>query len=166
MIPGTEPSEAGTLVWPNLNGATVWFSPSYSPAEGLLYVAVREIASIYFKRKADYKPGTFFAGGGEADAPGETSSGAIRALEAATGAMRWEFRMHSAPWAGVLSTAGGVVFSGSDEGNFFALDARSGKAVWDFQTGGRIAANPVSFLVDGKQCVAIAAGRVLYVFSL
>jgi len=66
VIPGTEPSEAGTLVWPNLNGATVWFSPSYSPQEGLLYVATREIASIYFKRKAEYKPGTFFAGGGEA----------------------------------------------------------------------------------------------------
>jgi alcohol dehydrogenase (cytochrome c) len=164
--PGTEPSEAGTLVWPNLNGATVWFSPSYSPVERLLYVAVRESASIYFKRKAEYKPGTFFAGGGEAQAPGGAPTGAIRALEAATGQMRWEFKMHTAPWAGVLSTAGGLVFSGSDEGNFFALDAKTGKPLWDFQTGGRIAANPISFNVDGKQCVAIAAGRVLYVFSL
>ena len=94
-------------MWPNLNGATVWFSPSYSPAEGLLYVAVRESASIYFKRKAEYKPGTFFAGGGEAQAPGGAPTGAIRALEAATGQMRWEFKMHTAPWAGVLSTAGG-----------------------------------------------------------
>ncbi len=84
VIPGTEPSDEGTLVWPNLNGATVWFSPSYSPREGLLYVATREIASIYFKRKAEYKPGTFFSGGGEAKAPGPPS-GAIRALDAATG---------------------------------------------------------------------------------
>jgi alcohol dehydrogenase (cytochrome c) len=166
VLPDTEPSEAGTLVWPNLNGATVWFSPSYNPAEGLLYVAVREIASIYFKRKAEYKPGTFFAGGGEAQPPGGAQSGAIRALEAATGQMRWEFKMQSAPWAGVLSTAGGLVFSGSDEGNFFALDAKTGKPLWDFQTGGPIAANPISFRIDGKQCVAIAAGRVLYVFSL
>jgi alcohol dehydrogenase (cytochrome c) len=165
VIPGTEPSEAGTLVWPNLNGATVWFSPSYSPKEGLLYVAVREIASIYYKRKAEYKPGTFFAGGGESAAP-DAPSGAIRALDASTGQMRWEFRMHTAPWAGVLSTAGGVVFSGSDEGNFFALDAKSGKPLWDFQTGGRIAANPISASIDGKQCVVIAAGNVLYVFSL
>ena len=74
--------------------------------------------------------------------------------------------MHSAPWAGVLSTAGGLVFSGSDEGNFFALDAKTGKPLWDFQTGGGIAANPVAFHIDGKQSVAIAAGRVLYVFSL
>ena len=166
VIPGTEPSEAGTLVWPNLNGATVWFSPSYSPPEGLLYVAVREIASIYFKRKAEYKPGTFFAGGGEAQPPDGAKSGAIRALEASTGQMRWEFKMHTAPWAGVLSTAGGLVFSGSDEGNFFALDAKTGKPVWDFQTGGGIAANPVSFNIDGKQCIAIAADHVLYVFSL
>jgi alcohol dehydrogenase (cytochrome c) len=164
VIPNTEPSEQGTLVWPNLNGATVWFSPAYSPQTQWLYVAVREIASIYFKRHAEYKPATFFAGGGETPVPAE-DSGAIRALDAATGQIRWEFPMHSAPWAGVLATAGGLVFSGSDEGNFFALDAKTGKALWDFQTGGRIAANPVSFTIDGKQCVAIAAGQVLYVFG-
>jgi alcohol dehydrogenase (cytochrome c) len=66
----------------------------------------------------------------------------------------------------VLSTAGGLVFSGSDEGNFYALDARTGKALWDFQTGGAIVANPISFAVDGKQRVAISADRVLYVFGL
>jgi len=151
---------------PNLNGATVWFSPSYSPKTGLFYVATREIGSVYFKREADYKPGTFFAGGGEAAAPGGPGSGAIRALEATTGQLRWEFPLHTAPWSGVLSTGGGLVFSGSDEGNFYALDAASGKPLWDFQTGGAIAANPVSFSIDGKQHVAIAANRVLYVLGL
>jgi alcohol dehydrogenase (cytochrome c) len=153
-------------VWPNLNGATVWFSPAFSPQTELLYVATREIASIYFKRDAEYKPGTFFAGGGEASAPGEKATGAIRALEAGTGRMRWEFRMHTAPWAGVLATAGGLVFSGSDEGNFFALDAKTGAPLWEFQTGSRIAANPISFASEGKQYVAIASNRVLYVFGL
>ncbi|HTS67047.1 MAG TPA: PQQ-dependent dehydrogenase, methanol/ethanol family [Candidatus Acidoferrales bacterium] len=166
VIPGTEPSVEGTLVWPNLNGATVWFSPAFSPQTELMYVAVREIASVYFKRKAEYEPGTFFAGGGEARANGEKASGAIRALEGATGKMRWEFPMHTAPWSGVLATAGGLVFSGSDEGNFFALDAKTGKPLWDFQTGGAIAANPISYAVDGRQFVAIASGRVLYVFGL
>ena len=80
--------------------------------------------------------------------------------------MVWKFRLHSSPWAGVLSTAGGLVFRGSDEGNFFALDAKSGKPLWDFQTGGRIAANPISFAIDGRQHIAIAADRVLYVFGL
>jgi alcohol dehydrogenase (cytochrome c) len=164
VLPGTEPSEQGTLVWPNLNGATVWFSPAYSPQTQWLYVAVREISSIYYKRHAEYKPATFFAGGGETPVPAD-DSGAIRALDAATGQIRWEFPMHSAPWAGVLATAGGLVFSGSDEGNFFALDAKTGKPLWEFQTGGRVAANPVSFTIDGKQCVAIAAGQVLYVFG-
>jgi alcohol dehydrogenase (cytochrome c) len=80
--------------------------------------------------------------------------------------MVWEFRLHSPPWAGVLSTAGGLVFSGSDEGNFFALDAKTGQPLWDFQTGGQIAANPISFAIDGRQQVAIAADRVLYVLGL
>lgn len=166
VIPGTEPSETGTLVYPNLNGATVWMSPSYSPITKLFYVPVRELGSIYFKRHAEYKPGTFFAGGGEAHLPPGDREGAIRALESTTGKMRWEFPLHTAPWSGVLSTAGGLVFAGSDEGNFYALDAATGKPLWDFQTGGRIAANPVSFTIDGKQCVAIAADRVLYVFGL
>jgi alcohol dehydrogenase (cytochrome c) len=80
--------------------------------------------------------------------------------------MKWEFRLQEPPWAGVLATAGGVVFGGSNEGNFFALDAATGKPLWDFQTGGPIAANPISFLVDGKQHVAIAAGQALFVFGL
>jgi alcohol dehydrogenase (cytochrome c) len=80
--------------------------------------------------------------------------------------MKWEFRLQSPPWAGVLSTAGGVVFGGSNEGNFYALDALSGKPLWDFQTGGAIAANPISFLIDGQQHVAIAAGHSLFVFGL
>ena len=114
--PDSEPSEKGSLVWPNLNGATVWFSPSYSPQTSLFYVAVREIGSVYFKRPAEYKEGTFYAGGGEDELPADDASGAIRALDPATGELRWEFKLHSPPWAGVLSTAGGLVFSGSDEG--------------------------------------------------
>jgi len=75
-------------------------------------------------------------------------------------------RTNAPATAGILSTAGGLVFSGADEGNFFALDASTGKALWEFQTGSSIHANPISFLIDGHQCVAIAADRVLYIFSL
>ncbi len=166
VLPNTEPSAEGTMAWPNLNGATVWFSPSYSPKTGLFYVSTRELGSIYYKREADYKPGTFFAGGGEGGIPNGEKSGAIRALEVTTGKLRWEFPLHTASWSGVLSTAGGLVFSGSDEGNFFALNAETGNPQWDFQTGGPIASNPISFSVDGKQCIAIASNRVLYVFGL
>jgi len=165
VIPGSEPSEQGTLVYPSLQGATNWFSPSFSPATKLFYVSVREMGAIYYKREADYKPGTFFAGGGERPLAGDQAYGAVRALDAETGKMKWEFRLQSPPWAGVMATAGGLVFGGSNEGNFYALDALTGKPLWDFQTGGPIAANPVSFLVDGKQYVAIAAERVLFVFG-
>jgi alcohol dehydrogenase (cytochrome c) len=65
-----------------------------------------------------------------------------------------------------MGTAGGLVFGGSEEGNFYALDAMTGKPLWDFETGGRMASNPISFLIDGKQRVAIAAGHAIFVFGL
>jgi outer membrane protein assembly factor BamB len=59
-----------------------------------------------------------------------------------------------------------VVFGGAVEGNFFALDARTGKHLWRFPTGGFIIANPVTYLSNGRQQVAIAAGDVLIAFAL
>lgn len=166
VIPGTEPSEEGTLVYPSLQGATNWFSPSYSPRTRLLYVAVRQMGSYYFKTEADYEPGQPFLGGGEQALGGDEASGVIRALDVTTGEKRWEFELHSPPWAGVLSTAGGLVFGGTDEGNFFALDEANGNVLWQFQTGGAIRANPMSFSIDGQQHVAIAAGSAIFVFAL
>ncbi|MEW5974223.1 MAG: PQQ-binding-like beta-propeller repeat protein [Acidobacteriota bacterium] len=92
--------------------------------------------------------------------------GAIRALEVGSGELKWEFRLHSPPWAGVMSTAGGLLFGGSNEGNFFALDAQTGEALWQFQTGGQIRTSPISFETDGKQHIAIASGQALFVFAL
>ena len=65
-----------------------------------------------------------------------------------------------------MATAGNLVFSGSNEGNFFALDAMTGKPLWQFQTGGPIRSGPISFLADGKQHVAVAGGHVVFVFAL
>src|ERR1041385_2309712 len=98
LAPGMQTTEAGTLLYPNANGATVWFSPSYSPQTGLVYVAVREIGSVYFKRDIPFKVATFYAGGGENELPADDSWGAIRALDATTGEIRWEFKLHSPPW--------------------------------------------------------------------
>ncbi len=166
LLPGKEPSVEGTLVYPSLQGATNWFSPSYSPRTKLFYVAVRQMGSYYFKGEVEYEPGKPFLGGGEQALGGDQASGVIRALEVMTGERRWEFKLHSPPWAGVLSTAGGLVFGGSNEGNFFALDDRTGKALWQFQTGGAIRANPMSFSIDGRQHVAVAAGNAILVFGL
>lgn len=165
-IPGTNPTKEGVLVFPSLQGATNWFSPSYSPQEKTLYVAVREMGAYYFKSDVDFEPGQAFLGGGEQTLLGDQAFGWIRALDVTSGEKKWEFRLHSPPWAGTLSTGGGVVFGGTDEGNFFALDAKTGDNLWQLQTGGQIKANPVSFAIDGKQQVAIAAGNSLFVFGL
>ena len=143
-----------------------WFSPAYSPDTRLFYVAVRETGGYYYKSNVEHTPGAPFIGGGGRGLPGESDWGAIRALDVLTGRQRWEFRLYSPPWAGLLATAGGLVFSGTNEGNIFALDARTGTPLWDFQAGGQVRANPVSYLVDGRQYVAVAAGRALFVFSL
>lgn len=166
VIPGTEPSEEGTLVWPSLQGATNWFSPAYDARTGLIYVPVREMGSIYFKGEAEYEPGAYFLGGGEAPLPGQEGWGAVRALDALTGEMKWEFRLLAPPWSGVLATAGGLVFGGSNEGNVYALDAATGRPLWDFHAGAPCRANPMSFLIDGRQHVALAMGHVLFVFAL
>ncbi|HZO85836.1 MAG TPA: PQQ-binding-like beta-propeller repeat protein, partial [Verrucomicrobiae bacterium] len=163
---GVEPSTEGTLVYPSLQGAANWFSPSYSPQTKLFYQAVREMGSYYFKGEAEYTPGEYFMAGGERALNGDDAFGAVRALEATTGQLKWEFKIQSPPWAGVLSTAGGLLFGGTDEGNFFALDAETGKPLWDFQVGAAIRANPVSFAIGGKQYVAISGGNALFVFAL
>jgi alcohol dehydrogenase (cytochrome c) len=85
VLPGTEPTVEGNLVWPSLQGATNWFSPSYNPINKLFYVAVREMGAYYYKGETEYKPGTFFAGGGERALAGDKASGAIRALEGDSG---------------------------------------------------------------------------------
>jgi len=165
-VPETFPTIKGTRVWPGVTGGMNWFSPSYSPATGLVYVAAQEEGNIYFTAEATYKPGANFTGGGGNPIPGERGYGAVRAIVPATGEIQWEHKLVSPPWAGVLSTAGGLVFGGSTEGNFFALDARTGKDLWHFPTGGFIVANPISYLRNGKQQVAIAAGDVLIAFAL
>ena len=164
--PGTEPSVEGTLVFPNIQGASDWPSPSYSPQTGLFYQAAREMGTYFFKGEPSYKPGEAFVAGGGRAVNGDDAWGAIRALEATTGRLKWEFKLITPPMSGVLSTAGGLVFGGTDEGNFFALDAETGKPLWDLQLGGAVRANPISFAIDGNQYVAIAAGYSLFVLAL
>lgn len=166
VIPGTEPTEDGTLVWPSLQGATNWFSPSYSPLTQTLYVPVRHMGAIYYKAAAEYQPGRPFLGGGEQALAGDEAWGYVKALDVRTGDVRWEHRVLTPLWNGVMATAGGLVFGATNEGNFFALDAETGESLWDFQAGAPARSNPMSFQVDGRQRVVMSAGNAVFVLSL
>jgi alcohol dehydrogenase (cytochrome c) len=85
VLPNTAPSVEGTLVWPSLQGATNWFSPSYDAGRKQFYVAVREMGAYYYKGEAEYRPGAAFTGGGERALSGDDAYGAVRALDVATG---------------------------------------------------------------------------------
>lgn len=166
VIPGTEPTPEGTLVWPSLQGATNWFSPSYSPLTETLYVPVRHMGAIYYKAAAEYVPGRPFLGGGEQALAGDDAWGYVKALDVRTGDVRWEHRVHSPLWNGVMATAGGIVFGATNEGNFFALDADTGESLWDFQAGAPARSNPMSFELDGRQRIVLQAGNAVFVLSL
>ena len=79
----------------------------------------------------------------------------------------WDFKIFQGSLTnGVLATAGNVVFGAIRDGNIVALDAKSGQHLWHFQTGGNVAASPMSYAVDGRQYVAVSAGNTLYAFAL
>jgi alcohol dehydrogenase (cytochrome c) len=111
-------------------------------------------------------PGIRTGQGGYSWAKPEEGYGAVRAIDPNTGALRWEFKMSDLTWAGVLTTASNVLFSGGGEGYFYALDARTGNLLWRTQLGSVIRSGPMSFAVNGKQHVAITAGSGLFVFKL
>jgi alcohol dehydrogenase (cytochrome c) len=166
VLPDTSPTREGAKVYPDVGGGTNWFSPSYSPKTNLFYVPVREVGGIYLKGEAEYKPGAQYNGGGLRPLPREDAQGSIRALNPATGELKWEFKLNSEAKAGVLTTAGNLLFAGSNEGAFFALDSQSGQTLWHYQTGAAIEANPITYLSKGKQHVAIASGNSIFVFAL
>ena len=105
-------------------------------------------------------------GGGEGVLPIDSYQSAIRAIAPRTGDRRWEFPLQPRSTAGILATAGDLVFSGGVDGYFFALDAVSGQELWHVQLGRQVHAAPMTYAVDGQQYVTVAAGNVVYTFGL
>jgi alcohol dehydrogenase (cytochrome c) len=83
-----------------------------------------------------------------------------------TGDKKWEFKMNDVTYAGVLTTSSDVLFSGGREGYFYALNARTGELLWRRALGGQVNSAPMSYMLDGKQYIAIAAGTSLFAFRL
>src|SRR2546429_105715 len=161
------PTLTGVPVCPGAIGATNWMSPTYDPQTKLFYVTAREQCDIFSSAPQPYEAGHAFYG--SAYFPNDDAQpfwGAVRAIDPATSQVKWELKHLSPSWSGVLSTAGGLVFTGDAEGNFMALDAASGKILWHFQCGASVYASPMSYAMDGRQYVAIAAGTTLFAFGL
>ena len=181
-IAGKAPSAPpGTLIFPGNQGGTNWYSPSYSPRTGLFYIPTwANYSSLYVRDKVEYVEGRRFAGGGgRAPVPGIRSGqggyswakpdegyGAVRAIDPMTGALKWEYSMSDLTWAGILTTASDVLFSGSGEGHFYALDARTGRLLWKTQLGSVVRSGPMSYSVNSTQYVTVAAGSALFSFKL
>ena len=178
-IAGRGPSKDGTLTWPGVQGGTNWYAPSYSPLTNLFYLAVWEgYSSVYYKWDQQYEPGKRYLGGAPRGVVSSTvrkrfmeftkedGYGAVYALNPLTGEKVWEFAMADVSDSGLLTTASNVLFSGSREGHFFALDARDGKLLWQRYLGGQIAASPITYAIDGEQFVSVAAGHAVFTFAL
>ena len=170
-VPGMGPSKEGTLIMPTVNGATNWYPPSYSPRTELFYIPGWEnTGSIAIEGGRPQTAGNIPPGAPNLvlnDRPEEQGYGFVRAFDMKTGEKKWEYKMSDVTYAGVLSTASDLVFSGGREGYFYALNARTGELLWKtFSLGGQVNSAPMSYMVDGKQYIAVAAGGSLFAFRL
>jgi alcohol dehydrogenase (cytochrome c) len=166
LDPNVTPNATGQRVCPGALGLTNWYSPSYSPDSKLLYVATSDECDIFTSSPQNYRVGHDFLGSVYVPDPVVRPTGALKALDPSTGATKWEFKYFSNPNGGVLSTRGGVVFAGESDGNFIALDGRTGKDLWSIQLGAAIYSAAISYQLDGKQYVVIPAGSALFAFAL
>ena len=174
VVPGSNSSPEGSFfVYPSLVGGTNFQAPSYSAATGWFYLQYRENGQVYVSTPESFEAGRQYIGRNRASPsagpkPGEPASSAgIKALDPETGKTIWDFKIFQGSLTnGVLATAGNVVFGAIRDGNLVALDAKSGEHLWHFQTGASVAASPISYGVDGRQFIAIAAGNTVYAFAL
>jgi alcohol dehydrogenase (cytochrome c) len=151
---------------PDQWGGTNFNPPSFDPSLQLMFVSARETCATFTPQEPKIVPGQT-AMGGVVRVDRERGYGAVRAIDAATGERRWEFRYTSPAMAGVLSTAAGLVFTGDNEGNFMALDARTGRPLWHYQTGNGIwGAAPMTYMLDNRQQVLVPSGTTLLSFAL
>ena len=165
----SEPSLTGTKICPSSTGATNWMSPAYNPQTGLFYFVALEGCGMATKNTETFRPGGFqYRAGGDVLLTGEIWRVYVRALNLTTGKQVWEQeRIDSTSLGGgLLSTAGGVIFSGEINGEFVALNANTGAPVWHFNTGQRINAQPMTYLVAGTQYVCIASASDVFSFAL
>lgn len=162
LLPGNEVTSQGVKTAPAVRGATNWYSTAFSPATRLYYVMTVEDYTIF--RKADN------GGFGRYRDPKDPAQKILRAFDIETGKVAWQIAMPGPAennYSGVLSTAGGVLFFGESTGGFAAVDERTGRYLWHFDTHAHpFKGSPMTYMVDGRQYVAIAAGANILSFAL
>jgi alcohol dehydrogenase (cytochrome c) len=161
-------SAEGRRISPGISGGTTWQNPAFDEERGSIFVPANESSSVFTKFPPNSKitrvPNRFFIGGAWSQLVPTTHE--VLALDAATGTRKWQYRAPSGTdsASGLLSTKGGLVF-GASGGVLFALDADTGREVWSRSLGGKTKSPPISFAIDGRQVVLVAAGRALFEFG-
>jgi alcohol dehydrogenase (cytochrome c) len=163
------PTPEGTRVCPGYSGATNWYSPSYNEATHLIYFLSLEQCQIYFSKPTEeFREGKAFYSTGVKRIPKEEAQKVLVAYSLDTGSFAWKYAQNGRGRSsgGTMTTAGGLLFFGDDAGSLEATDARTGKALWHFNTGQDMSASPMAYAVAGKQYVAVAAGSDVFSFTL
>jgi alcohol dehydrogenase (cytochrome c) len=167
VVPNMEPTKEGRRVCPSLEGASNWYSASFSPRTGLFYVQTNDKCGMFTRVDQTWESGKSFMGGTFAAAP-EPAQRVLRAIDIQTGKVAWEVPQFGNvdSWGGVLATASDVVFFADDSGAFAAADAKSGKRLWSFQTSQVWKASPMTYVFDNRQMLAVASGPNILAFGL
>ena len=167
VVPNMEPTREGRRVCPSLEGASNWYSASFSPRTGLFYVQTNDKCGLFTRVDQTWESGKSFMGGTFAAAP-EPAQRVLRAIDIQTGKVAWELPQFGNvdSWGGVLATASDLVFFADDSGAFAAADAKSGKRIWSFQTSQVWKASPMTYVFDNRQMLAIASGPNILAFGL
>ncbi len=162
------PTAEGTRVCPGYAGATNWYSPSYNEHTHLFYFMTLEDCHVYTAHPEPFEEGREYYSTGAAHKPGENARKYLLAFDFAKGEFAWRNPQvgDSHSFAGVMSTATGLVAFGDDAQEFEIVDAVSGASLWHFNVGQHLHASPMSYAVNGKQYFAIAAGSDLVAFAL
>jgi len=165
MRPG-DPSKSadgkkGTSVYatPSFLGGKNWMPMAYSQKTGLFYVPSNEWGMDIWNEPVTYKKGAAYLGAGFTIHPNFPDYiGSLKAIDPKDGSVKWEYKNSAPLWAGVMTTAGGLVFTGTPEGLFKAFDDASGKELWSFQVGTGIVGQPITYTIGDEQFVAVVAG--------
>jgi alcohol dehydrogenase (cytochrome c) len=153
------PTTEGARMLPGANGGVEWNPMAINPKLRMAYAANLHQPMTYHVEEAAYPGGDkLWLGGAFKVIPGEKQWGRLAAVNLDTGKMAWKADTDQPLMGGVLATAGNLVFTGEGNGWFNAYDARTGKKLWSFQCGAGVNAPPVSYTVNGKQYIAVAAG--------